>query len=71
MMPLTLVSVGEKSLIRKVGGTAEIKKHLNNLGFVEGSFVTVMTSFAGNLIVNVKETRIAISSEMAQRILVS
>lgn len=70
MMPLTLANVGEKNMIRKVGGNPEVKKHLENLGFVAGGNVTVVTTMAGNVIVNVKEARVAISCEMAQKIMI-
>ncbi len=70
MMPLTLAAVGEENVIKKVGGSPEVKKHLENLGFVPGGAVTVITSMNGNIIVNVKEARVAISREMAQRIMV-
>ena len=69
MMPLTLANVGEENMIRKVGGSAETKKHLEDLGFVVGGNVTVVSTIAGNLIVNVKESRIAISREMAGKIM--
>lgn len=70
MMPLTLANPGEEVLIRKVGGNPETKKHLENLGFVAGGSVTVISMFAGNVIVNVKGARVAISREMAQKIMV-
>lgn len=70
MMPLTLASVGEENIIRKIGGSAEIRQHLENLGFVVGGSVTVITALGGNVIVNVKESRVAISQEMAQRIMI-
>ena len=70
MMPLTLVTVGEDNTILKVGGNAETKKHLENLGFVAGGNVKVVSTIGGNLIVNVKESRIAISREMAAKIMV-
>ncbi len=66
MMPLILANVGEENIIKKVGGTAEVKKHLEDLGFVVGGTVTVVASVGGNVIVNVKEARVAISREMAQ-----
>ena len=69
-MPLTLAAAGEENIIRKVGGNPEVKKHLENLGFVAGGSVTVINTIAGNLIVNVKEARVAISKEMAQKIMV-
>ena len=70
MMPLTLANIGEENIIRKVGGKTEIRAHLENLGFVSGSNVTVVAAIGGNLIVNVKESRVAISKEMASKIMV-
>ena len=70
MMPLTLAPQGEELMIRKVGGSPELKKHLEDMGFVTGGSVTVVSSLGGNLIVNVKETRVAVSREMAGRIMV-
>lgn len=69
-MPLVLASEGEENIIKKIGGSAEVKKHLENLGFVVGGNVKVVTTVNGNLIVNVKEARVAISREMAQRIMI-
>ena len=70
MMPLALANRGEANIINKIGGTPEVKKHLENLGFVVGGDVTVVNSLGGNLIVNVKESRVALSREMAQKIMV-
>ena len=70
MMPLTLADVGEENMIKRVGGNPEVKKHLENLGFVPGGSVTVVAEMAGNVIVNVKEARVAISREMAQKIMI-
>lgn len=70
MMPLTLVSSGETNVIQRIGGKPEVKKHLEHLGFVVGGEVTVVSSIGGNLIVNVKDARIAISKEMAAKIMV-
>ena len=70
MMPLTLANIGEENIIKKVGGKPEVKKHLENLGFVAGGNVTVITMMGGNVIVNVKEARVAISKEMAQKIMI-
>ncbi|MGN0171961.1 MAG: ferrous iron transport protein A [Acutalibacteraceae bacterium] len=70
MMPLTLAQVGEENIIQKIGGKQEVKAHLENLGFVVGGAVTVINTLAGNVIVNVKESRIAISREMAQKIMI-
>lgn len=70
MMPLILASAGEENIIRKVGGSPEVKKHLEDMGFVAGGTVTVVSTIAGNLIVNVKDTRVAISREMAGKIMI-
>ena len=70
MMPLALAGVGEENTVKKIGGSPEVKKHLENLGFVVGGNVTVITSLGGNVIVNVKEARVAISEEMARKIMV-
>lgn len=70
MMPLILAAAGETNTIRKVSGNHEVKKHLEDLGFVVGGEVTVVSAIGGNLIVNVKESRIAISREMAGKIMV-
>ena len=69
MMPLTLAAIGERNTIRKVGGSPEVKKHLENLGFVVGSDVTIINTLGGNVIVSVTEARVAISREMAQKIM--
>ena len=69
-MPLTLAEVGEENIIKKIGGKQEVKSHLENLGFVVGAAVTVINAMGGNVIVNVKESRIAISKEMAQKIMI-
>lgn len=71
MMPLTLATMGEENTIRKVGGNPEIRAHLENLGFVPGGSVTVVSAMGDNLIVNVKESRIAISKEMAGKIMIA
>ena len=70
MMPLTFATINEENIIKRVGGSPEVKKHLENLGFVAGGSVTIVTSMAGNIIVNVKESRVAISREMAQKIMI-
>ena len=70
MMPLTLTDPGEEAVIRRVGGNPETKKHLDDLGFTVGSSVTVMNTIGGNLIVKVRESRVAISREMAAKIFV-
>ncbi len=69
-MPLNLADAGEENIIKKVGGSPDVKKHLEDLGFVPGGSVTLVTANGGNVIVNVKDSRIAISSEMAMKIMV-
>ena len=70
MIPLTLAEIGEDNIIKKVGGKPEVKKHLEDLGFVAGGNVRVINAIGGNVIVNIKEARVAISKEMAQKIMV-
>ena len=70
MMPLTLADLEEDNIIRKVGGSPETKKHLENLGFVVGGNVRVVNRLGGNIIVNVKESRVAISENMAMKIMI-
>ena len=70
MMPLALANIGEEKTIKKMGGSPEVKKHLENLGFVVGGSVTVITALGGNVIVNVKDARVAISEEMARKIMI-
>lgn len=70
MMPLAFAGVGEDNIIRKVGGNPQVKKHLENLGFVAGGSVSIIAEMDGNLIVKVKESRVAISREMAAKIMV-
>lgn len=70
MIPLTLAEVGEENIIKKIGGKQEVKAHLENLGFVVGGPVTIINIIGGNVIVNVRESRIAIGKEMAQKIMV-
>lgn len=70
MMPLALADIGVENTVQKVSGSPEVRKHLENLGFVVGGTVTVITSLGGNVIVNVKEARVAISEEMARKIMV-
>ena len=69
-MPLLLANVGEEIIIRKVVGDVKTKQHLNDLGFVAGGNVTIVSEISGNLIVSVKESRVAISREMAGFIIV-
>ena len=70
MMPLLLAGVGEDNIIRKVGGNQETKKHLEDLGFVAGGTVTIVSEIGGNLIVKVKDSRVAISREIAGKIMI-
>ncbi len=70
MMPLVFAAAGEENIIKRVGGSPEVKKHLENLGFVVGGSVTVINTISGNIIVKVKESRVAISREMAQKIMI-
>ena len=70
MVPLSYANQGEESVIRRIGGSPEVKKHLENLGFVVGGTATVITSLNGNVIVKVKESRVAIDEEMARKIMI-
>ena len=70
MMPLALACIGEETIIKKVGGKSAIKKHLETLGFIVGGRVTVINQLGGNVIVNMKGSRVAISREMAQKIMI-
>lgn len=70
MMPLILANVGEENMIKKVGGSPETRKFLESLGFVAGGTVTIINEIGGNVIVNVKESRVAVSKEMASKIMV-
>lgn len=69
-MPLSFAEVGSENLIKKIGGREDVKRHLETLGFVVGACVTVVSKISGNLIVNVKESRIALDREMANKIFV-
>ena len=69
-MPLTMANTGEPLVIRKVGGKAETRQFLENLGFVTGGTVTVVSEIGGNMIVNVKDSRVAINKDMANKIMI-
>ena len=69
-MPLTMVNSGEENEIERVGGKEETRRFLENLGFVQGAKVTVVSQIGGNVIVNVKESRVAIGKDMANKIMV-
>ncbi len=70
MMPLVYAEAGTPQIIRRIGGSPEVKKHLEDLGFNVGGEVSVVSTLGGNLIVKVKESRIAVSSELAKRIMI-
>lgn len=68
MMPLNMADPGEENIIRKIGGRQEVRQHLNSMGFVVGGTVRVVSEIGGNVIVSVKDSRVAISKEMAAKI---
>lgn len=70
MMPLVVAPTGEEQMIKRIGGSEEVKRHLQELGFVPGGYVTVVNEIGGNLIVNVKESRVAVDKKLAQKIMV-
>lgn len=70
MIPLAFAEVGAENIIKRIGGKQEVKAHLQTLGFVVGGAVTIVSVMGGNIIVNVKDARIAISREMAQKIMI-
>jgi ferrous iron transport protein A len=70
MMPLSLAEAGKPQIIKKIGGSPEMKKHLEDLGFTVGGEVSIVSALGENLIINVKQSRIAVSDELARRIMV-
>ena len=70
MMPLTMVEPGEVQTIKKVGGNETTRRFLENLGFVTGASVTVVSTISGNMIINIKDSRVAVNEEMARKIMV-
>lgn len=70
-MPITLANIGEELMIKKVGGNPETRRFLEGLGFVAGSGVKIVSEMGGNVILNIKDSRVAVSKEMAQKIMVS
>ena len=70
MMPMTFLRAGETGMIQRVGGAEDTKRFLANLGFVDGAAVTVISELNGNLIVNIKDSRVAINKEMAKHVMV-
>lgn len=69
-MPLIFAAAGEENIIKKVGGNPETRKFLENLGFVAGGTVTVISEIGGNVIVNVKDSRVAVNKELAGKIII-
>lgn len=69
-MPLSMIGEGETAIITRIGGKEETRRFLENLGFVVGAIVTVISKTGGNVIVNIKESRVAIGSDMASKIMV-
>ena len=69
-MPLTMASIGEKCTIRRIGGSEETRRFLGNLGFVAGAEITVLSAFDGNVIGDIKDSRVAINADMARHILI-
>ena len=69
-MPLTMLNIGETGEIKRIGGNEETRRFLNNLGFVVGAEVSVVSAIGGNVIVNIKDSRVAINKDMANRIMV-
>ena len=70
MMPLCFAEIGQNQIIKKIGGSPEVKKHLEDLGFHVGGEICVVNMLGGNLIVNVKESRVAVSQELANKIMI-
>ena len=70
MMPLTMLNPGESASIVRVGGNEETKRFLENLGFVAGAEITVVSAIGGNVIVNIKDSRVAINQDMARHIMI-
>ncbi len=70
MMPLSYAPLGEAQIIKRIGGSPEVKKHLEDLGFHVGGEIRVLHMLDGNLIVNVKECRVAVSKELANKIMI-
>lgn len=69
-MPLTMLNIGETGKIKRIGGNEETRRFLNNLGFVVGAEVSVVSAIGGNVIVNIRDSRVAINEDMAKRIMV-
>ena len=70
MIPLTLANIGEENIIKRTGGSEELRRHLQSLGFTVGGNVRVINSLSGNVIVNIKDSRVAIGKDMAAKIMI-
>ena len=70
MMPISFAEIGEECIIKKIGGSQEVKKHLENLGFSVGGAATVISKMGGNVILKVKESRVAVDANMANKIMI-
>ena len=70
MMPIKFADVGKECIIKRIGGSPEVKKHLENLGFTVGESAVLISTLGGNIIVKVKESRVAIDKELANKILI-
>ena len=70
MMPITMAGIGEKCKIQKIGGNEETRRFLANLGFVPGAEVIVLSAIGGNVIVNIKDSRVAVNADMARHIMI-
>ncbi len=70
MIPLTYANPGEECIIKKIGGNSDVKRHLENLGFTVGGSVILISALSGNVIVKVKESRIALDEEMAKKVMI-
>lgn len=69
-MPLTMANIGEVNEIKRIGGNEETRRFLANLGFVAGAEITVVFAIGGNVIVNIKDSRVAVNSDMARHIMI-
>ena len=69
-MPLTMANIGEVNEIKRIGGNEETRRFLANLGFVTGAEISVVSAISGNVIVNVKDARVAVNSDMARHIMI-
>jgi len=70
IMPLTMANIGEVNEIKRIGGNEETRRFLANLGFVAGAEITVVSAIGGNVIVNIKDSRVAVNSDMARHIMI-